>query len=128
MRYIAYERASDYDPARQEHDQYQVVAQGSLTDGGEVRIPIDGYVSVEVAPGCWLTSRTSEWGEVSLGTRPAFPDAPAKPPPRQWLYRCGYCGDEHTAERAPHCKACSWLPMMRLVGPAPTPAPRPEVK
>jgi hypothetical protein len=121
MRYIAYGSAP-FDPDKPESEQVQVDATGDLAEGGEVPIPTAGYISIEVTPGVWLTSRTSEWGEVSLGTRPMFLDAPMKPPPQQYLYECLYCDDDVVAERATHCKACSWLPMMRLVGPVPSPA------
>lgn len=107
MKYIAYNSAE------------QIVGQGDLGPESEVVIPDGGYLSVEVVPGCWLTARTSEWGEVTRSKGPMFPDAQPKPPPPQYVYYCRYCGAEKTAERPVHCDRCSWKPMMRLEGPAP---------
>lgn len=51
-------------------DQGQECARGTLGDGANADVPDYGAISVEVAPGRFLSVTISEWGCVWLGPRP----------------------------------------------------------
>lgn len=111
MRYIAYSPAWTSDNP----ENAVVEEEGVMTPKKLYMVPTGGELSVEVSPGVWLNIIASEDANVSISDAPAYPNAPPKPPPTTYLYRCHYCGFEQRREHVTHCKACSWRPMLRPV-------------